>query len=83
MLLGTLGGAFLGVTDLVVMVLCCPEVEGATPANVTSSLSSSLSLAWQLMIAPNESLIGRDSGMPWMGKSQRISLNPSPLVLDS
>ena len=45
MLSGTMGGLSLGVTDLLVIVLCCPDVDGATPANVTSRRSSNLSLA--------------------------------------
>lgn len=60
-----------------------PEDEGATPDRVTSSLSSSLSRALHSTTAPCESLMGLDSGIPWIGYSHRISLIPSLPVTDN
>lgn len=73
----------LGVMERVRTDLCGPEDDGATPDRVTSSLSSSLSRALHSTMAPCESLMGLDSGIPWIGYSHRISFIPSLPVTDN
>ena len=72
-----------GVMERVRTDLCGPEEAGATPDSVTSSLSSSLSRALHSTTAPKESLMGLDSGIPWIGYNQRISVRPSLPVTDN
>lgn len=69
--------------DRVKTDLCGPEEAGATPDKVTSSLSSNLSRALHSTTAPWESLMGLDSGIPWIGYSHLISLRPSFPEIDS
>lgn len=73
----------LGVMERVRTDLWGPEDEGATPDKVTSSLSSSLSRALHSTTAPCESLMGLDSGIPWIGYSHLISFIPSFPVTDN